>query len=48
MDFHLRGRLSVTKIERFIRAIKIIALDVALLVLFVVFLLRIVRQELGW
>ena len=48
MDFHLRGGFSLAKFERFVKAVKVIVFDVALLILFVVFLFRVVRLELGW
>jgi hypothetical protein len=45
---HLRRRFSLRNIEQAIKQIKVILFDVALLILFVVALVRLVRGELGW
>ena len=45
---HLRGRWTLAKFERLVKALKLILFDVALLILFVVALIRIIRVELGW
>jgi hypothetical protein len=41
-------RNQIAKIERFIKSLKLILFDVALLILFVIALVRVIRTELGW
>ena len=45
---HLPGRHSLAKFDHFIKALKLILFDIALLILFVVALIRFIRIELGW
>lgn len=46
--FHLRGRSPLAKMERFIKALKLVLFDVTLLIIFVAKLVHMVRAELGW
>jgi len=46
--FHLQGRWTVAKFERAVKTFKLVLFDTALLILFIVWLVRLIRGELGW
>jgi len=45
---HLRGRWTLAKFEHLVKALKLILFDIALLIVFVIALIRFIRVELGW
>ncbi|MGD0302207.1 MAG: hypothetical protein ABSE86_34440 [Bryobacteraceae bacterium] len=47
-NFHQRGDWTIHKFESFIRSVKLVVFDVALLILFILALIKIIRAELGW
>jgi hypothetical protein len=42
------GDFSFRKLHRFIKEVKVLLFDVALLILFIAGLVRIIRSEIGW
>jgi hypothetical protein len=47
-NFSHSGRWTIHKFESFIRSVKLAVFDVALLILFILALVKIIRAELGW
>jgi hypothetical protein len=44
----MAGEFSFNRLHRFIKELKAVLFDVALLILFIATLVRIIRSEVGW